>query len=427
MPVLFWVLFLVCVWGVLCDDLALLPVAVVTGSLCAQTHIPYLGIVGGLVAVMAVSLALAYRRDRRAKATTPSRRSIVAGRPSGAALGALIWLPVFVDELGGDPGNISIIVDSFRHAEDPVGLGYRGLLVEHLNPLRLVQGDRVSVPVAHGPAWRRWPPGWPRWSRRCGCATARCSAAHCVGTALVLGLVSVSRILGVAWFYLTLWASAPPRSCWWPSWPRPRRSAPPCSPGGAGQRPPSLAWLPILALGVAVLWPTLALAKAPRHRGPRRRRLRRPGPGRAADRRRHRRRHRPGGPRRHLHAHLGRPGQPRRPGLGPAAGAPSAAATTRGAPAYRLAVRDHRASRPPRPTPRSTSARRTRQHAWPPNAPAPSGSCSTRPRSATSRPSTTGCTTTSSTASRSTGSTTWCRSSTRTSSCSPATSVRPRT
>jgi hypothetical protein len=264
MPVLFWVLFLVCVWAVLCDDLVLLPVAVVAGSLCAQTHIPYLGMVGGLVAVMAVSLALAYRRAGEPGAT-PSRRSIVRWSAVGAALGALIWLPVFVDELGGDPGNISIIVDSFRHAEDPVlGLGPAwDLLVEHLSPLRLVRGDRVSVPVAH----------WPGLALLAAWVASVVAAVRLrdrtllrlhvvVGTALVLGLVSVSRILGVAWFYLTLWAFgtaalvlvavvATAAAV----------GAAVLARRGDDQRPASLAWLPIVALGVAVLWPTLALAR----------------------------------------------------------------------------------------------------------------------------------------------------------------------
>jgi hypothetical protein len=84
-----------------------------------------------------------------------------------------------------------------------------------------------------------------------------------VGAALVLGLVSVSRILGVAWFYLTLWAFgtaalvlvavvATAAAV----------GAALLASRGDGARPASLAWLPVVALGVAVLWPTLALARA---------------------------------------------------------------------------------------------------------------------------------------------------------------------
>jgi hypothetical protein len=263
MPVLFWMLFLVCVWAVLCDDLVLLPVAVLAGSLCAQTHIPYLGMVGGLIVIMAVSLALAYRRAGE-PGVTPSRRSIVRWSAAGAALGAVVWLPVFVDELGGDPGNLSIIVDSFRHAEDPVlGLGAAwDLLVEHLSPLRLVRGDRISVPVAH----------WPGLTLLAAWVASVVAAARLrdrtllrlhvvVGAALVLGLVSISRILGVAWFYLTLWAfgtaalvlvAVVATAAAVVTAVLARRDD--------DQRPASLAWLPIVALAVAVLWPTLALA-----------------------------------------------------------------------------------------------------------------------------------------------------------------------
>jgi hypothetical protein len=265
MPVLFWLLFLVCVWGVLCDDLVLLPVAVVAGSLCAQTHIPYLGMVVVLVALMAVSLALAYRRAGGPGAT-PSRRSIVRWSAATAALGALVWLPVFVDELGGDPGNLSVIVDSFRHAQDPVlGLGRAwDILVEHLSPLRLVRGDRVSVPVAH----------WPGLALLAAWVASAVAAVRLrdrtllrlhvvVGAALVLGLVSVSRILGVAWFYLTLWAFGTAALVLVAVVATAAvAGAALLARRGDGARPASLTWLPGVALGVAVLWPTLLLARA---------------------------------------------------------------------------------------------------------------------------------------------------------------------
>jgi hypothetical protein len=47
-PVLWWCAFLLAVWGVWCDDDVLMPVAVVAGSLAAQTHVPYTGMVGVL-------------------------------------------------------------------------------------------------------------------------------------------------------------------------------------------------------------------------------------------------------------------------------------------------------------------------------------------------------------------------------------------
>jgi hypothetical protein len=57
LPVLWWVTFQVAIWGVLCYDLALLPLAVFAGSFCVQTHVSYLGLVPGLL-VVAVLVAL---------------------------------------------------------------------------------------------------------------------------------------------------------------------------------------------------------------------------------------------------------------------------------------------------------------------------------------------------------------------------------
>src|SRR4029079_12084224 len=49
LPVMWWLVTLLAMWSVLCDDDPILPVAVAAGSFCAQTHLPYLGLIGGLV------------------------------------------------------------------------------------------------------------------------------------------------------------------------------------------------------------------------------------------------------------------------------------------------------------------------------------------------------------------------------------------
>ena len=204
LPVLFWALFLVCVWGVLCDDLVLVPVAVAAGCVCAQTHIPYVGLVAGLGAVMAAGLVSSWRRHRGDAA---ARRRLLRWSGAGVTLGVALWIPVFAEQLGGDPGNISVIVDSIRHPSAPaVGLGSAWrLLAQHLDVTLLVRGDRST-------------PG-SEWVGLGLVAVWGASAAVAVrlrdhelvrlhgvtAAALVLGLVSISRILGSPWFYLTLW------------------------------------------------------------------------------------------------------------------------------------------------------------------------------------------------------------------------------
>ncbi len=204
LPVLFWLLFLVCVWGVLCDDLVLVPVAVAAGCVCAQTHLPYVGLVGGMGAVMGAGLVLAWRRDRGDAA---ARRRLLRWSGAGLAVGLVLWIPVFTEQLGGDPGNISVIIDSIRNPSEPaVGLGSAWrLFARHLDVTRLVRGDRST-------------PG-SEWVGLGLLAVWAVSAAVAVrlrdrtlvrlhvvtGAALVLGLVTISRIQGSTWFYLTLW------------------------------------------------------------------------------------------------------------------------------------------------------------------------------------------------------------------------------
>ena len=47
-PVFAFALFLVLVWGLVCEHVALLPIAVAVGSHCVQTHISYTVLVTGL-------------------------------------------------------------------------------------------------------------------------------------------------------------------------------------------------------------------------------------------------------------------------------------------------------------------------------------------------------------------------------------------
>jgi hypothetical protein len=205
MPVLFWMLFLVCVWGVLCRDLVLLPIAVAAGCLCAQTHIPYLGLVGGMGLLVVGALAWQWRQ---ARGDAAGRRRVVRWAAASLALGVVLWAPVFIEQVGGDPGNISVLVDSFRHPTDqPVGASAAWtLLTEHLNPLRLLEAERDSPsPQAPGVAllvvWAASAVVAARVRDRTLLALQVVVAA-----ALLLGFVTISRIFGATWFYLTLWA-----------------------------------------------------------------------------------------------------------------------------------------------------------------------------------------------------------------------------
>ena len=45
LPLLWWVVLLLAVWSVVCGDFIVLPLAVFAASFCAQTHLPYFGLV----------------------------------------------------------------------------------------------------------------------------------------------------------------------------------------------------------------------------------------------------------------------------------------------------------------------------------------------------------------------------------------------
>ena len=209
MPVLWWLVTLLAVWSVLCGDVVMLPVAVFAGSFCMQTHVSYLGLAAGTVAVAfgAVVVALVRRWGDRA-----ARRRLLAWTGGSLALGVVLWLPPLIDQVRHDPGNARQVVDYFRDPPTaPLGLT-RGaeLLATHLNLWRFLVGDQGTTGsvlpalalvavwlVAAVVAWRR--PGTP----------AALRALHgVIGVALVLGLVSSARIVGQLWFYLTLWAWA---------------------------------------------------------------------------------------------------------------------------------------------------------------------------------------------------------------------------
>jgi hypothetical protein len=208
LPVLWWITFLVAIWGVLCDDLALLPVVVFAGSFCAQTHVSYLGLVPGLLVVaLLVALVTAYR-----KAETGAIARFWRWMGITAAVGLIMWLPPVIDEVKRSPGNLSVLRDTFLDPrEDPIGMrAGLDVLLLHLNPWRvLVRADiptgSVSGSIVAGvilllvwlaAAVLAW-----RLRER---ALTRLNVV--IGVSLLLGLMSASRIFGFVWPYLAYWA-----------------------------------------------------------------------------------------------------------------------------------------------------------------------------------------------------------------------------
>jgi hypothetical protein len=210
MPVTWWVLFLLAVWSVLDGDAPMLPVAVVAGSFCAQTHVPYVGPVAG-VSALAVAV-VAWRAWRRPDPDRAARRRLARGSLVAAGLAVALWTAPVVDELGSDRGNLSRLADHFASPpEESIGLR-RGvdLLLAHLNPWRILDVDLVSSRFARPSVL----PGLAvlaAWAVAVALAWRLRSALllrlHLVlGAALVLTGITMSRIFGYVWFYLSFYA-----------------------------------------------------------------------------------------------------------------------------------------------------------------------------------------------------------------------------
>jgi hypothetical protein len=211
-PLLWWVVFLLAAWSVLCDDVALLPVAVFAGSLCLQTHVPYLGLVLGISAVVAAALALGRRRGRAEPGSAPGLARWVA---LSLALLVVLWLPPLVEQATSHPGNAAVIVEAFANPDsEPAGLGRATVetWLSYLDIPALLRGGIVDPVVA-----RREPvvPGlvllalWvgaAAWAWRARLGRHVLMLHLVVGVALVSGLMSISRIVGGLASWVVLWA-----------------------------------------------------------------------------------------------------------------------------------------------------------------------------------------------------------------------------
>lgn len=201
LPMTWFVVFVLAVWSVLCDDLPMVPVAAFAACWCVQTHISYVGLVGGLSALALGWVGVGMWRRR------PALHH--AGRWLLAGLGVVVvlWIPPVVQELRNDPGNLTLIWRHFTDPpEDPIGMraGARVFLV-HLNPWRLLASqDATTGSVVPGLVLLGvWAAGAVvAWRRRLH-RLVRLDGVLLV--ALVLGAYSVGSIFGYVWYYLMFW------------------------------------------------------------------------------------------------------------------------------------------------------------------------------------------------------------------------------
>ncbi|MET0909208.1 MAG: hypothetical protein ABWZ99_07040, partial [Ilumatobacteraceae bacterium] len=209
LPLLAWILVLLATWAVLCGDDRMLIPLVAGATFCAQTHVPYLPLGIGMVAlglgtvIWRIVHAEPRERDRPLRSVAWS-----------VGVGAVLWLPPVADQLTETPGNLRQLAEHFgsppeaaigfaeglrislRHLDAFAGIGGQLLGTGRFVHESSVAGGVVTVVVWAASAIVAW---------RVGSRALR-SLHVVVGVALLLGVVSTARIFGRPWFYLTLWA-----------------------------------------------------------------------------------------------------------------------------------------------------------------------------------------------------------------------------
>jgi hypothetical protein len=173
-------------------------------------------LVGGLTLLVSGALVIRLLRSRSMAGGEARRlrRHLLAWAGGSAALAGVLWLPPLVEELRNRPGNLSIVVENFQNDDDQrVALGDAVTMwLDHFDVTALVTGNLPSTfpfedvavnwigvlvlgiwAAAAAVAWRK------------GDAALR-HLHLVVGVAVVLGLLSMSRISGPPWPYLTYWA-----------------------------------------------------------------------------------------------------------------------------------------------------------------------------------------------------------------------------
>ncbi len=214
LPVTWWLVLLLAAWSVLDDDPPMLVVAVAAGSFCAQTHLPYLGLVGGIGGVLA--LAAGWWIWRGGSDDAPGARARrIRWLVIAVAVGVVLWIPPVIDQIDG-VGNLSRVRDSLQHPEgEPVGVaqGTREIVQRYGLDQWFGALDAAAPPAPSGwnasgllvlVAWAA-AAGWTLLRRRT-MPPALLRLHGLLGLGLVLGLVAASRIHGELWYYLYLWA-----------------------------------------------------------------------------------------------------------------------------------------------------------------------------------------------------------------------------
>ncbi len=206
-----FVLFVLLAWRLSLGETRHLPGIVFVSTFLVQTHVGYAPLVaaGGLYVVGAGLV------DRRARPWSVARRSWIAS----AVIGVVLWLPVLVEQVTGDPGNLTLLwrfftghTGSGRHTAGlATGAGLFGAQFTLLPPWLggtdpVNEFDGTVAPVAA--RWVLVPlallvVGW--WASRRSGRRADHRWVELVAVVSAVGVLALSRITDELTPYLFYW------------------------------------------------------------------------------------------------------------------------------------------------------------------------------------------------------------------------------
>ncbi len=233
LPLMAWTVVLLAAWSVLVDDIEMLPVLVVAASYCMQTHLPYLGMGGGMV-VATVVLVVLWRHHRhrvdptddpeRAERWSERRLAWLMGDPQrwpsvkrtwtwigiAAAVGLVLWAAPIFEQFHSNQGNLTLIWEDLVDPPQAAGGLSQGihLILAHLQPWQLLAGTDIEFVVINS----NWPGGiflavWALGFVAAWRFRMRTLVIGNVVITLSLGfaLLALSSIYGDLYWYLMMW------------------------------------------------------------------------------------------------------------------------------------------------------------------------------------------------------------------------------
>jgi hypothetical protein len=209
------VLLVFLAWTVSSGDVWAVPIAAGVATFLVQTHVSYGLIVGTLVLGALIGLVVTERRRRPAGATR--RRAYLWGAVITAVVLGVLWLPVIVQQLFRDPGNLGQLYHFFRtHGREQSYGDALHVMAQQLSlapewlrgshPVNFYTGaidlaGGVPVPIAFIGLVAATVVAW--WHDKVAWRLDALVLAACLA-----GFVAVTRIVGEIFPYLVRWSWA---------------------------------------------------------------------------------------------------------------------------------------------------------------------------------------------------------------------------